>query len=253
MSIYDDNEILYLWEVHMLRIAICDDEKIFLMHEKKIIKNILLDLGYECEIDKYTSGVDFLNNDKEIGQYDIVFLDVNMEELDGVATAKRIRVLNEQVFIVFISAYCSYSLEGYKVDAIRYIIKDDKGFEDTLKECLHAIICKMKHNQICKSFRFQEGNVDLDIDKVIYIESNLHKLIFHVNSNEKKEYIMYDRLDNIQIDGFCRIHKSYLINLKYVSEINRYYVVLADNTELSIAKTRYPSVKNAYINYRGKL
>lgn len=237
----------------MLKIAICDDERVFLKHEKKMIKTYLSELGYECEIDKYSSGIAFLENDNEVTNYDIVFLDVNMDEIDGVETAKRIRIFTDKVFIVFVSAYVNYSLEGYKVDAIRYIIKDEKGFEDSLKECLKAIIQKMKLNQVCKLFRFQEGKVDLDIDKIIYVESNLHKLIFHVNSSEKKEYTMYDKLDNIYMDDFCRIHKSYLINFKYVLELKRYYVVLIDGTQLSIAKTRYPDVKNAYINYRGKL
>lgn len=237
----------------MLRIAICDDEKLFLKQEKELIAKILDESNNEYEIDKYTSGKALLKNKEKIAKYDIVFLDVDMNEIDGLETAKRIRIFNESIFIVFVSAYYSYSLEGYKVNAVRYIIKENENLELSYRECIISIleIMNATHNTI--TFNFQEGDIELDVSKIMFIESNLHKLIFHMNGSSKMDYTMYEKLDNIQIDGFCRIHKSYLINMKYVVDMSRYNVVLADEIKLRVAKTRYPEVKQQIMTFRGKL
>lgn len=237
----------------MLRIAICDDEKIFLKQENELIAKILDESNNEYEIKKYTSGKELLKSKEKIAKYDIVFLDVNMNEIDGLETAKRIRIFNENIFIVFVSAYYSYSLEGYKVNAVRYIIKENENLELSYRECIYSILKIINENQNTQIFGFQEGNIELDVAKIMFVESNLHKLVFHMNGSSKMNYTMYDKLDNVQIEGFCRIHKSYLINMKYVVEMSRYYIVLADGTRLSVAKTRYPEVKKQIMTFRGKL
>lgn len=176
-----------------------------------------------------------------------------MNEIDGLETAKRIRIFNENIFIVFVSAYYSYSLEGYKVNAVRYIIKENENLELSYRECIYSILKIINENQNTQIFGFQEGNIELDVAKIMFVESNLHKLVFHMNGSSKMNYTMYDKLDNVQIEGFCRIHKSYLINMKYIVEMSRYYIVLADGTRLSVAKTRYPEVKKQIMTFRGKL
>ena len=104
----------------MLRIAICDDEIQFQKMIKTILEEYLNTKEMEYSIDLYESGVDLLNGDIEVSTYDIVFLDINMAELDGLDVAKKIREYSEDIEIVFVTAYASYSMEGYKVRAVRY-------------------------------------------------------------------------------------------------------------------------------------
>ncbi len=80
----------------------------------------------------------------------------------------------------------------------------------------------------------------MPLDKILYIESNLHKLKFFVLEGEKKEYQMYGKLDKVSEDmrnyGFTRIHQSFLVNMKYVIGVKRYTARLTDGTEISISK-----------------
>ena len=66
-----------------------------------------------------------------------------MEEIDGIETAKEIRKITKDVFIVFVTAFITYALEGYKVDAVRYLIKDHESLEKAMTECMDTILEKM--------------------------------------------------------------------------------------------------------------
>ena len=164
----------------MLEIAICDDEEYFLEQEKEWISQYMNHLDYEFHIDAFTSGVEFMAVGDKVSKYDIMFLDINMEGLDGLETARKIREYTKEAFIVFVTAFITYSLEGYKVDAVSYILKDNDSLERAIKECLDAIIDKMHYVENKFTFDFQEGAKTLLVDEIVYIESNLHKLQFHL-------------------------------------------------------------------------
>ena len=75
----------------------------------------------------------------ELNQYKIIFLDINMDEMDGILTAKKIREQNSEIFLVFVTAFVNYSLEGYKVDAVRYLLKNNVNMQESIAECMDAI------------------------------------------------------------------------------------------------------------------
>ncbi|MDD6482369.1 MAG: LytTR family DNA-binding domain-containing protein [Lachnospiraceae bacterium] len=241
----------------MLYIAVCDDEEYFLKREYSLIMNYMKENRYSCEIDTFSSGEDFLKLGAEISKYRIVFLDVNMDGIDGIETAKRLRELSENVYLVFVTAYITYSLDGYKVDAIRYILKDDDCLEQSIEESLQAIFAKMGTEERKMSFNFLEGERTIRLSRLTYVESNLHKLVFHIGGEKEMQYTMYEKLDAIdarlQKEGFCRIHQSYLVNLSYLESIERYRANLSDGTKLGIAKPRYPEVREKYISYKGDM
>lgn len=241
----------------MLRIAICDDEEYFLISERKLICEYMEKRSIEYQIDTFISGKELLDMGDKALRYNIIFLDVNMDEMDGIETAKRLRKFVKEVYLVFVTGFITYALEGYKVDAIRYILKDNDCLERTVTECLDAILIKMNYVQNKEEFYFKGGVKAVAIDDIQYIESNLHRLIFHMNGTNAAQYSMYEKLDviekRLEVYSFCRIHKSYLVNLKYIDMIERYQVKLKNGIMLNIAKSRYPEVRNQYISYRGDL
>ena len=123
----------------MINIAICDDEELFLQREKEIIYKYMTKKGYNCSIDLFLSGKDYLECD-DVEKYDIVFLDVSMDEMNGIETAKRIRKNNQKVYLIFVTAYINYATEGYKVNASRYVLKNNKTFELAIEESWYSII-----------------------------------------------------------------------------------------------------------------
>ena len=240
----------------MLYIAICDDEKYFRIREEQLIKKYMEKKACKCKIDVFNSGKEILDLKKTISQYNIIFLDVNMEEIDGIETAKEIRKITKDAYIVFVTAFVTYALEGYKVDAVRYLLKDDECLEKAINECLETILYKMDYDKNKMLFEFQEEKKEIYLEDILYIESNLHKLIFHMAGEDVTKYTMYARLDDINVllqkNGFCRIHKSYLVNLRYVESVERYKVAFVNGGSLGISKSRYLDTRNECVCYRGE-
>lgn len=241
----------------MFCIAICDDEEYFCTKEKELVAGFMNRKGYPYRIDIFSSGRELLDSTDLISQYDVIFLDINMRELDGIETAKEIRKITRETYIVFVTAFITYAPEGYKVDAIRYLLKDDDCLEKAVTECLETIVYKMNYEEQKHVFEFQEGKLEIFFEDILYIESNLHKLIFHLAGNRKTKYTMYAKLDDmdelLRDSGFCRLHKSYLVNLRYVESIKRYQAELSDGNSLGISKSRYLDARNAWVCYRGEI
>ena len=120
----------------MLNIAICDDEEFFRNWIKEMLLQYMQEKGVIYEIATFQSGKELLDLGIELNQYQVIFLDINMDYINGLTTAKKIREQNKEVFIVFITAFVDYSMEGYKVDAIRYLLKSSSNMQGHIAECM---------------------------------------------------------------------------------------------------------------------
>lgn len=241
----------------MFRIAICDDEKYFREWMKEMLLQYMKDSGTYYDIDIFQSRKDLLELGIEINQYKIIFLDINMDEIDGMMTAQKIRERNEDIFIVFVTAFVNYSIEGYKVDAFRYLLKSNTNMSENIAECMDAIQRKMKYNVIWKEFEFNEGKKKISLNRILYIESRLHKVKFHVMEDFMVEYSIYETLNNmesyINSKDFLRIHQSFLVNMRYVKSICKYEATLHNGKSFPIPKGRYKGVLDTYVAYKGEV
>ena len=241
----------------MLNIAICDDEKYFRNEIRGILEKYLSAGGIVCSIDDFSSGEELTDLGIGMQKYDIVFLDINMDQMDGIDAARKIRENSKDIFIVFVTAYIDYTIEGYKVDAFRYILKNNNMLEGSIEECLDAIREKMAYEVEKKEFDFSEGKKTVSLERILFIESNLHRLIFHIMEDSLKQYTIYMTLDDMEKEfegkGFIRIHQSYLVNVKHVNSISRYYLVLNNGTRLPIPRARYNDVQEVITEYKGAI
>lgn len=241
----------------MFRIAVCDDEAYFRNQEKKLIEQYMKNRRWECLIDLYVSGKELLDRMDANLPYDVIFLDISMEEMDGLQTAERIRELSETICIVFVTAYITYALEGYKVGAVRYLLKEEGSLENALKECLDTITERLRKEEKVCEFEFRNGKKKIPMDAILYVESRLHKVIFFVNEDGVKEYSRYDRLDAVEEElrqyGFYRVHQSFLVNMKYATGVERYQVTLENGTKVGISKKYYKDVEKEYIKRQGEI
>jgi DNA-binding LytR/AlgR family response regulator len=100
-------------------------------------------------------------------------------------------------------------------------------------------------------FPFVEGSMKLYVDEIIYVETDGHKNLFHIGS---KTYSIYKKLDELTIQlqdyGFVRIHKSYLVNMRYILKISSYAVTLQNGIKLSVPRARYQEVKRQFTLYK---
>lgn len=237
----------------MMKIAVCDNEQSFGEHLEKLINSYISKRGEICIINRFLSGIEFLNQGSDIATYQIVFLDINMEKLDGIETARRLRLLCEDTYVVFVTAFINYAPEGYKVNAFRYLIKTDNHFNENLYECMDAIFNNLKIIPYHLEMQFLEGKRKISIRRLLYIESNLHKLTFHVLENGMTKYTLKDSLNHMHEEligqHFIRIHQSYLVNLSFVKSIDKNMVILVEDTALPISKSRYRHVINQIASY----
>ncbi|MDE6640436.1 MAG: LytTR family DNA-binding domain-containing protein [Acetatifactor sp.] len=241
----------------MFNIAIVDDEDYFRNDLKELVQNYMIEKGYALQIDTFQSGEEFISLGIGMFKYNIVFLDINMDKVDGVSVAKKIRAINKGVFIVFVTVNVEYVFEGYELDITRYLLKDNSNLESSIIECLDAIIQKINYVVVKKMFKFNETEKQISLDRLLYIESRLHKLEFHVMEESMKLYTMYETLNVIEKQlenfGFIRIHQSYLVNKKYIIDVLRYKAILSNGDELIIPKVRYKEVRDAFIEYQGEV
>ena len=121
-----------------MKIIVCDD----CQADREVLINLLRNYekksGEQFNITEYASGTGLCEDQAALSNCQIVFLDINMEEQDGLKTAIKIKELYPDIYIVLVTAYMSYSLEGYKVKASRFLLKDD--LEHTIKECMDSLI-----------------------------------------------------------------------------------------------------------------
>lgn len=239
----------------MLRIAICDNESVFLDILHNIISEYLEDRKLRHVIDIFLSGKEFVSEKTDMTKYDIVFLDVNMDEKNGIEVAKRFRILCPNTFLVFVTAFINYALEGYKIEVTRYVLKDICHLKDNIYEALDVILSKMKHLSKYIEYEFNVGVRKLYPEDIIYVESSLHKLTFHVNKDGEFIYSIYMKLDDVEKalsdKCMCRIHKSFLVNMRYAIHIERYSIKLYEEIQLPVAQKRFTKVKNCFYQIKG--
>lgn len=241
----------------MLKIAICDDEKIFAEKIKELLEVYLDSKHIAREINIYTSGIDFVALGENVMEYDIAFLDIDMKDMNGIQTADKIRVYSQDIYIAFVTAYINYAPEGYRCNAVRYILKNSNQLTASIYECMDAILDKISSSHKTKTIDFCGGSCEVLVNQIMYIESNKHKLLFHINGKDPEDYSIYSTLNDVEKEyieaDFLRVHQSYMVNMKYISKLVRYYVILENGERISIPKGRYREVADSYIAYRGRL
>lgn len=240
-----------------LNIAICDDEKFYIEKVKNGLEKCLSQQKItEYHIDIYKSGEALCENRERLKEYQIVFLDVNMQQMSGLEAAQEIRNVNKEVFLVFVTAYINYAVEGYKVDAIRFLLKD--ALEAALPECIDTILERMRYQEQKERFFFADGEREIPVHNICYIESEKHKLIFHIyEKDEIIDRILYGKLDELEKGleeyGFIRIHKSYLVNVEKISLIRNYKVKLENGEELPVPREKFRQVKEKYLRMEARI
>lgn len=240
----------------MFKIAICDDEDFYRNHMYQMLTAYMDKRDIPYEIVTFSSGMEFLELGIEIRNFNIVFLDIYMPKLDGMKTAEKIRSLSKEVFIVFITVVDTFVFEGYKVDAFRYILKNDIHYDKCIYECMDAVFAKKAYITIKRTFNFIEGTKPVLLDKILYVESSLHKLKFYILEDVLNSYTLYKTLNELEKEfagmNFIRIHQSFLVNMKYITSITRYKVLLKNNLSINIPRSRYKHVAEVYAAYKGE-
>ena len=220
----------------MLSIAVCDDEVIECCNMAKRIREIMEEMKIPCIIRQFRNGGELL---QALESFDIVFLDIIMQDLDGMKTAQAFRKKASDKILIFVSSSREYVFEAYDVEAFQYLLKpvDDRKLKNVLQK---AIVKTQSRSQEFIIVSRERQKKKLFLDDIYYFE--IKGRIVDVHGPEGI-FAYYEQLgeleDKLQGYGFFRCHKSYLINLKYVDGYNRQEVILENGEKIVIAKRRY--------------
>ena len=202
----------------MLRIALCDDESdardALRFALEKIIDETDEQISYEFSNGK--SAVHWLQTHP--GELDLLFLDIEMGQIDGMTVANEIRKFDNSIILVFVTGYADYVFDGYKVNAMDYLIKPVNM--NRLQNLIIRVREKIAHvTKSFFSFHNTQGTYRINQEDILYFYSD-KRIVYLVM--ESKEISFYDKIDNLEklLDSyFVRIHQRYLVNGKKVTFI----------------------------------
>jgi DNA-binding LytR/AlgR family response regulator len=232
-----------------LHIAICDDEHIETEYLVKLTREWAEALKIETIISSYDSAEAFLFAYEADKCVDILLLDIHMKQLDGVALARRLRAEGGRMQIVFITGLPDFIAEGYEVSALHYLMKP------VGKEKLSAVLDKALRllNKAEEFILVETENAQMKIlhRDILYIEAFAHTTaIWPADGKPAAQVpIPIGELETRLGGGFYRVHRSYLVGLRYIRQINKNEVVMDNGCTVPLSRRRYDAVSQAFIQF----
>lgn len=233
----------------MIKTAICDDEPAFTGFIQTLLERIAGEYHLSVEISVFLSGRSLLEEYRNGTHFDLIFLDIEMNELDGIETAKRIREQDYHALIVYISSHEEYLRQLFEAEPFRFL-KKPVAYEEFLSVFLQAQkrITAMQNNYFC--FRCGKSITKVLCRDILYFESSGRKVILHTLQHT---YEFYDKLNHVEESlkefHFARIHKAYLVNIDNVESFQYERLSLTDGTILSISEKNRPRLRNEFWHY----
>ena len=209
----------------MIRVAICDDEKRLRNELRKVVERSLQLKGRDYQLQEFDCGEALLAG-MTADSIDILFLDIEMGQLNGMETARLLRKQAPETLLIFVTSHPDYVFQGYEVKALNYILKPYK--EQKILEVLDAALAELSE-EAEQSFLVKQkgGQKRLLLRNIYYFWSERRKI--HVQT-EDECLTFYGKLNDIELempDSFIRIHNRYLVNINFVQETGTEYVSCA--------------------------
>ncbi len=233
-----------------MKIAICDDESETRCEVQALIENFNMSC-VQFEIFQFGSGEELTESYCNGNQFDIIFLDVKMNMLDGIETAAKIRSFQNDVIIIFVSGYPSYVFETFKVEALHFIVKpiDPDEFNDVFCRAINKY--NLINSFIC--FKWQNDRLKTPINDIIYIEGyNRHLKVHTANKNFETVGKMSDLLKSLAPHGFLHIHQGFLVNMNYIKLFEKNDVILTNGEKAMVSIRKRSEALKAFDEYLRK-
>lgn len=224
-----------------MRIALCDIDSNFLKILKRLIYIYAEHFKLDILVDCYTSGENLLNSGIE---YNLVFLEYKLNGITGLETAKKIRNLNLDITIIFISEYTEFVFESFKVFPYRFLVKPIK--QNLLFETLNEYF-KKTGNDYPLWIKSANDTVYLNTKEIYYIEANNKHCLIHL----KNEVLYCNRtmakvFEILPKNHFLKINRAFIINMNFIERYNNQELILLNKKSLRISRNYFKIFKEEY-------
>lgn len=225
----------------MIKVAVCDDEEQVCIKLINMIKTFFNELERQVWVAEFREGNGLLKSNIH---FDIIFLDIDMPEMDGIETAKKLRTWDVSSKIIYVTHYNQYKGKAYKVHAFDYIKKpiSDGEIFNVLKEAIYYLDnTSIKHKY---AFTTEDGILTLDLDDIYYFEYASRKVI--INTSKGKYIATYSLKELIEKFGpfnFLSPHKSFIVNMIYIKCIKGFDIFMENGDMLPLGQKRAAEFK----------
>lgn len=227
-----------------MKIAICDDKMILHDDLKAHLEEYSIKKNLVIVYDDYTSGADLVASNIE---YDLIFMDYQMQGLDGLETARRIRKKNIKTPIIFLTSFPNIVFDTFEVNAYRFLIKpiDDEKLFSAMNDFLQSL---SDSNYLV--IKTDSDNKRINIDDIVYVEAaDKYCYIRTVSDNILYKKTLSEIEKQLPQDKFFRSHRTYLVGLKHIVSHTSTDMLFDNNERALISNLKLTPFKKAFTNY----
>ena len=232
----------------MLLVSIIDPSKEDVTRLSALIEHYFRRSGTAYVQRVYQSGMEFVRSAENS---DIVFLETNLEKLDGLETARIIRKLGSEAQLIFVARDAEMAIHGYSVDALAYLLQpvESAAAERALDNAVRRL-----SSRSCAylALKLPNGTASISTNDITYVEVFDHNLVYHTTGGD---YTVRGRLgdvyEQLDHDYFLACNRSFIVNLRYVTEICTDHVIL-NGTKISVSKSHRKEIQSRFSAFMDK-
>lgn len=233
----------------MLNIAICDDEPVIASEVETLLLNLSQKTATELVTDIFSDGVTLMESYAAGRRYDIIYLDIQMQTVDGLATAKKIRSLDSSVLIVYISGFSKFMESAFEVDAFDFICKPLQ--KERFEKCFLRAVNRVVSSQTAYyEYHYKNEWIKIALKDILYFESVGRKICIHLSNGQMESFnekldMIEQQLSNSKLP-FLRTHKSYFVNYHYIRALSRTQIRLLTDAILPVSREKYSDISKKF-------
>lgn len=229
-----------------MRVAICDDEKPMQIALEKLLDEYSKLRKIDISVDKFENGHDLIKTLNE-REYEIVFMDYQMDDIDGMETSRVIRSKNNENIIIFVSAYPEIAVDSYEVNTFRFIVKPInkeklfKAIDDYLKSIDYDNLLILKTN---------DGTWKIKMSDIIYAEASGKHTIIRTTQKILEIHIHLKKIeDQLPEEKFCRCQRAYIAGFSHIENHTNTEILFDNGERAQIGKVYTAKFKKSFRDY----
>jgi two-component system, LytTR family, response regulator LytT len=232
----------------MLLLAIVDDDPKDSSALNALVTDYFNRNDRACMIRVFNSSLDFIRSTEN---YDIVFMDIRMDQLDGLEVARLMRKINTGSVLIFVTAMAQLAIKGYEVDALDFIVKPADQF--SINYVLDKAIGRLENTSGSQiAIKTGEGIISLSTNDIKYVEVFDHNLVYHtVTDTYNVRGRLADVIKKLDPKRFIMCNRSFVVNLRYVQSAANDYLTI-DGTRIAISKSHRKEIMQHFSNFLGE-